>query len=227
MKVYHGSSVAIEEIDFSKCQPGKDFGIGFYVTKIRSQAEYWAQKIGEKTDKEGVVTEFEFLEYAFEYDKLKTLRFDSYSEDWFDFIILNLSNIGRKQAHNFDIVEGPVADDEVTSRIYYYQHGEVSKEQFLEELKFKKPSHQICFCTVQALQMLTILKEDADAKIMRIDDDIVEALMMDFEWTETHAADIYYASKTYSRLIDESSNFYKTPWIDIYKLLLQELKLKK
>ena len=45
MKVYHGSYLAIENIDFSFCRKKRDFGKGFYVTKIRSQAEYWGASI--------------------------------------------------------------------------------------------------------------------------------------------------------------------------------------
>jgi hypothetical protein len=39
MKVYHGSYTAVEEIDLTKCEPRKNFGQGFYVTKYRTQAE--------------------------------------------------------------------------------------------------------------------------------------------------------------------------------------------
>ena len=227
MKVYHGSHIAIDKVDLSKCKPGKDFGQGFYVTKIRSQAEYWAERIGDSKDKTGVVTEFEFMEYAYDDENLNLLRFDGYSEDWFDFIMLNRANMQKKQVHDYDIVEGPVADDVVTLRIYDYMVGKVSKEQFLEELKFKRPSHQICFCTVKSLQMLNLLHNDADGKIIHIDDDIVETLMVDFGWTDKQATDVYYASKTWSRLIDETTGLYKKTWKEIYRLLLQELKLKK
>jgi hypothetical protein len=48
MKVYHGSYTVIDEIDLEKCQSGEDFGRGFYVTKIRSQAEYRAERIGKE-----------------------------------------------------------------------------------------------------------------------------------------------------------------------------------
>jgi hypothetical protein len=47
MKVYHGSYTAIDTIDFSFCRKRRDFGEGFYVTKILSQAEYWATRKGE------------------------------------------------------------------------------------------------------------------------------------------------------------------------------------
>ena len=125
MKVYHGSHTAIEKVNLSKCQPGRDFGRGFYVTKIRSQAEYWAKRIGERKDRTGVVTEFEFMEYAYENENLNLLRFDGYLEDWFDFIMLNRANVQGKQVHNYDIVEGPVADDAVTLRIYDYMDGNI------------------------------------------------------------------------------------------------------
>jgi hypothetical protein len=77
MKVYHGSYTLIEKIDLAKCQPGKDFGQGFYVTKIRSQAEYWAKRIGRENHTTGVVTEFDFHEYAYNDNELKMLRFDN------------------------------------------------------------------------------------------------------------------------------------------------------
>ena len=32
MKLYHGSNVMIEKVDFAKCHPFKDFGCGFYLT---------------------------------------------------------------------------------------------------------------------------------------------------------------------------------------------------
>ncbi|WP_081860978.1 DUF3990 domain-containing protein [Butyrivibrio sp. AE2032] len=31
-KLYHGSYVIVDKPDIQKCMPGKDFGIGFYLT---------------------------------------------------------------------------------------------------------------------------------------------------------------------------------------------------
>ena len=39
MILYHGSNIAISEIDLTLCKPYKDFGKGFYLTDIKSQAE--------------------------------------------------------------------------------------------------------------------------------------------------------------------------------------------
>ena len=41
--LYHGSNVAIDEIDLSKGIKDKDFGQGFYLTDILSQAEDMAK----------------------------------------------------------------------------------------------------------------------------------------------------------------------------------------
>ncbi len=34
--LYHGSNVEIGTIDFNKSKPGKDFGVGFYLSLVRS-----------------------------------------------------------------------------------------------------------------------------------------------------------------------------------------------
>jgi len=39
MILYHGSNVAIDKIDLSLGNPDKDFGKGFYLTDIESQAK--------------------------------------------------------------------------------------------------------------------------------------------------------------------------------------------
>ena len=66
-------------------------------------------------------------EYAFEDEKFKVLRFEKYTETWFDFVMLNRLNKSGKQSHNFDIVEDPIANDDVTQRIFLYQRGQLSK----------------------------------------------------------------------------------------------------
>ena len=120
MKVYHGSYIAIEEIDLDFCSVGKDFGKGFYVTKIFSQAKYWATRKGRVRKAEGIVSEFEFDENICRIMKMNVLRFDGYSSEWLDFIVLNRQNNSERQAHDYDIIEGPVADDDVSKRIVNY-----------------------------------------------------------------------------------------------------------
>ena len=226
MKVYHGSDTYIDVIDLAKCKPRKDFGRGFYVTNIYRQAEDMANRIAHWHNTQPVINEFDFEEFAYEDENLKVLCFENYTKEWFDFVMLNRNNKHRRQAHSFDIVEGPVADDTVSLRINDYIKGIISEQVFFDELKFHIKTHQICFCTDKSLQMLKRAYHEIDG-IYHIDDLVVQQLMTDYGLTDIHANDLYFDSVTYSRLIDENNKLYRTPWTEIYKLLVQELKLKK
>ncbi|MDR2684478.1 MAG: DUF3990 domain-containing protein [Prevotellaceae bacterium] len=224
MRVFHGSYTAIDRIDLSQCQPNKDFGRGFYVTKLRKQAESWAEIIGDIRDMAGVVSEFIFCERAFADDKYKILRFEDYSEAWLDFVILNRNRESTEQKHDYDIVEGPIADDRISRRIDDYLDGKVSKQKFLEELKHNKDNHQICFCTLNSLQML----EKTDTKYSRlitdISESVIENLMTELHIDEEKAADMFYNSTIFSELSNENTKFYEKPLQEIYEMLKKELK---
>ena len=225
MKVYHGSYTAIEHIDFSFCRRRRDFGKGFYVTKICSQSAYWAARKGEDNDTDGVVTEFEFDEYAFEDAELKTLRFDGYTEEWLDFVVKNRLNKTETQAHDYDMIEGPVADDDIATRVYAYIKGEISKENFLSDLSRRTPTLQICFCTRRSLQALEPEKGYAGLKPVHIDNEVVQALMRDYGLSEAEAIDRYYPSKTFALLSDENTGLYLKPWQEIYEMLKKEWQM--
>jgi hypothetical protein len=225
MKVYHGSYTAIDKIDLEQCEVGRDFGRGFYVTNIHSQAEYWAKRKGRRKHTDGAITEFEFDERICRIMKMKTLRFEGYNDKWLDFVVINRINKDESQAHDYDIVEGPVADDDIAARVYDYVAKKVSREQFLRELTYKPLSHQICFCTVQSLQSLELHKEKIDVETIHIDNDIVKSLMTDFVLSELEATDIYYKSKIYTLLADETTQYYLKPWQEIYQMLITELKI--
>jgi hypothetical protein len=224
MKVYHGSDTQIEEIDLEKCKYGKDFGRGFYVTKLKKQAETMAVRVSKWNKKKPVVTEFEFDDFAQIDNDLKIIVFENYTEEWFDFVIFNRRNKQREQVHDYDIVEGPVANDKISTQIEDYLEERISKEQFFSDL-IHSPSHQICFCTVKSLQVLSLAKGKIDSVIYHIDSDILQALMTDYEMNELEATDKYYTSQTYSQLADETTEFYKKSWQEIYLMLKQELEL--
>jgi len=226
MKVYHGSYMPIQEIDLSKCEIGKDFGQGFYVTKIKEQAQFWAERKGLDNGTQGYVTAFEFNENAFQYFKLKTLRFTGYDDNWLDFVTMNRNTALPQPAHNYDIVEGPVADDRIATRIKKYLKGGISKQQFLEELKFVKETHQICFCTGRSLQMLDFVEktQDIECEIAEIGEPLLKQFILDFDIDEETAADKFFSSDTFAKLADETTELYKKTWQEIYESLRQELK---
>jgi hypothetical protein len=145
MIVYHGSYTEIKNVDLNRCEPHRDFGQAFYVTKIREQAENWAKRKGGYYNNDGFVTEFEFYYSDLVTRNCKIKIFEYYDEEWLDFIVLNRDDRNPSPAHDFDIVEGPVADDKVQTRIEDYLNGEVSKEKFLQELEWPKKRTKLLF----------------------------------------------------------------------------------
>ena len=114
MILYHGSNMKISVIDFSKSKPGKDFGLGFYLSADEQQALEMAEKKSRLFGGEPTITCYQFDEEAVLADpNVNYKRFDNYSLEWGEFIKLNRDNKTRTQLHNYDIVYGPIANDTV------------------------------------------------------------------------------------------------------------------
>ena len=80
MILYHGSNVAIEAIDFAKSKPGKDFGVGFYLTPELGQAKEMAKKKALLFGGEPTITRYEFDEEGAKADaNIAYLRYEHYS----------------------------------------------------------------------------------------------------------------------------------------------------
>lgn len=63
-----------------------------------------------------------------------------------------------EKSHDYDIVEGPMADDTIFNYVQNFVDGKISREAFWNLAKFKKPTHQISFHTARALTTLKFLK---------------------------------------------------------------------
>ena len=223
LQVYHGSYTKIDAVDLTKGQANRDFGKGFYVTKFIKHAKSWAKVIGKKIGTEGFVTEFKFYERAFSDTTYKTLRFEDYNEKWLDFVVLNRDTSTQEQRHDYDIVEGPVADDKVQNKIEIYLKGKISKIDFLTELKYHEQTHQICFCTRKSLQMIEPINDEPNLNVRIIGEAILEKLMIERNLNEVEATDLFYSSSTFTQLANEDTEFYLKSWQEIYELLKQEI----
>lgn len=156
MKLYHGSNMEIDSIDLSRSKVGKDFGCGFYLSAQRKQAAELAER---KTEQIGegipVVNEFEFDDAMLVDGTLSVLRFEEYSEEWAEFVLLNRKNRSRVPAHPYDVVVGPIANDTVGYQIRRFMIGVITMDQFIEELKYMKGiSFQYFFGTEKAIKYL-------------------------------------------------------------------------
>lgn len=145
MKVYHGSSVAVSVPEIRRGRFSKDFGEGFYCTTLLEQAQRWASR-----KKPSVVSVYEYLPS----EGLKVLEFTEMTDEWLDFIV----NCRRGASHDYDIVIGAMANDQVFNYINDYVDGILTKEQFWVLAKFKKPTNQICFCSENALKCLKYIE---------------------------------------------------------------------
>jgi hypothetical protein len=154
MKLYHGSNVKVLEIDLSKSKRGKDFGSGFYLSPDLKQAQELSER---KTDQIqwGTPTVSTFSLDENRLDELKVLRFTEYSKEWAEFVLMNRKNQSETQAHDYDVVIGPIADDAVGAQIRRYTSGLIDIDRFLQELKFMKGiTFQYFFASEKAVQLL-------------------------------------------------------------------------
>lgn len=154
MILYHGSNIAIENIELSKCRPYKDFGKGFYLTDIRRQAERMAARTAKMFHGEPTVTSFEFDLNSAQKQGLKIKIFNSPDEEWARFVMANRDINAVQPNHDYDIVIGPVADDTIARLLRMFIENFISEQQLVKELTFSEVTSQYFFHTEAAIKML-------------------------------------------------------------------------
>ena len=158
MRVFHASSSVVDRPDVVHSRDNLDFGRGFYVTTIRSQAVSYAQRFVRR-GRRAFLNEYEFDSAAL--GALRTERFGAYDERWLDFV---LSCRRGEDAAEWDVVIGGIANDRVFTTIDLYFAGEIGKDAALGRLAFEKPNDQICLRTQTAID--TLLKFVAAEEIL-------------------------------------------------------------
>lgn len=147
--IFHGSNVEVSIPRILQNGFYKDFGYGFYCTEIEKQAIRWAiTKRGAS-----IVSKYSFVRN----DNLNALSFPAMSDSWLDFV----AECRTGKEHTFDIVEGPMADDQIWNYVEDFLDGQISRTAFWELAKFTHPTHQIVFCTEKSLETLHFEGSDA------------------------------------------------------------------
>ena len=99
--IYHASGEIVEFPEIRKSKYTKDFSWGFYCTDNYDQARRWARR-NRKTPTINI--------YSFNTKEgLNIKKFESMTDEWLDFIAACRAG----EIHEYDIVEGPMADDTV------------------------------------------------------------------------------------------------------------------
>ena len=153
MILYHGTNIDFRQIRLDMSRVGKDFGFGFYLTPDQHVATRQAERKLLQFSTGTKVVQSYFLDEE-KLTGLKVLRFDSYTEEWADFIILNRQNKEKRSLYDYDIVVGPIANDTVGFQIRRYTEGIITKAQFLQEIMYHQVTMQYFFGTERALTIL-------------------------------------------------------------------------
>lgn len=149
--LYNGTYLSIPEPLAKVGRKNLDFGPGFYLTMIESQAKDWAIVISSRKGREtkAVVNVYHFDIESAEADNVKIKRFDTYSIEWLDYVVD--CRKGKDISLEYDIVEGGVANDNVIDTVEDYEKGIITAEQALGQLRYKKVNHQICILNQEVI----------------------------------------------------------------------------
>lgn len=151
--VYHGTAYDFSKINLNKSKDKRDFGRGFYTTTIQSQAESWAKNISIRT---GLSPAYVYVYEVTLADELQCKAFEGLTAEWLEFIKLNRSFGGTQ--HSYDIVIGPVADDNTMLTVSRYMRGIYTADEALQRLSYFKVNDQLCFNTEKSLQYIRLIR---------------------------------------------------------------------
>ena len=149
MTLFHGSLEIVENPQILQANRPLDFGLGFYTTTSLQQARRWVKLRMEQS--QASVGFINIYEYTPKRD-LRTRLFRSANEAWVDFVHANRTV--QDYNHDYDIVTGPVANDNVYLSFNLYESGIITKRELIRRLKTYKLVDQLLFHTERSLDTL-------------------------------------------------------------------------
>ena len=167
MRLYHGSNIDIKEIKLEMCRPYKDFGQGFYLTVMKEQAKKMANRVARIYGGSPVLNVYELDDDFTNNNDLNIKDFGTEtSEEWARFVRNNRSKSFTDFAseecnfdNKYDIVIGPIADDDMALLFRQYENGMITFENMLSGMIYKKTTNQYSFHTQRAISLLRKVSE--------------------------------------------------------------------
>jgi hypothetical protein len=155
MKIYHGTNIIVEKPKIINRFKTLDFGEGFYTTENEAHAKYFALKVCARRNSMlfPIVNCYEFNEAI---NQFSVLTFDTSDENWLDFVIERRKGIALN--NKYDLIIGPVANDDVFGTIILYEAGQLDKESAIKRFKVKQLYNQVVFCNEYVLSKLIFIK---------------------------------------------------------------------
>ena len=155
MRLYHGSAVLVKRPNIQKGRKATDFGRGFYTTTNFEQAKKWAllKKNREQSDK-AIVSVYEVPDNILE-GEFVVRHFAGATKEWLEFVVNNRRGRGRAQ---YDLIMGPVANDQLYVTIRLYEQGVITADAAIEMLKSHKLFDQLSFHSGKAASLLKFIE---------------------------------------------------------------------
>ncbi len=155
MKLYHGSNVEVKAPCLIPSKRLLDFGAGFYLTSDFEQARKWAIRTAKnRGGNVPLVSIFQIEESIME--SLDILLFEEANKDWLRYITANRT--GMPTIGKFDIVIGPVANDQAIRTVNNYMKGYFSEDIAIQLLLPQKLKDQYAFKTERSLEILNFME---------------------------------------------------------------------
>ena len=156
MRLYHGSTVIVKRPNVQKGRKATDFGKGFYTTTSLEQAMKWAVlKKNREQGSRAVVSVYEVPDDIFD-SGFSVLRFSGATKEWLDFVA---DNRRGKDAQKYDLVMGPVANDQLYATIRLYEQGIITADAAIGMLKTHKLFNQLSFHTPRVTSLLKFVED--------------------------------------------------------------------
>jgi hypothetical protein len=154
MLLYHGSNLSIEKPSLLPASHPTDFGAGFYTTTNYQQAADFAARVVRLRGANAIVNIYELNEN--EIEEYLILRFESPNAEWLHFVVNN--RMSKPFEKNFDLVIGPVANDDVYEIIIAFENGVYDEQETIKRLQVRKLYNQYVFKNQKIIDKL-IFKE--------------------------------------------------------------------
>lgn len=155
MKLYHGSTVTVRKPSLRPGRLNADFGKGFYTTSNYEQAVRWAHIKKEREEAmRAVVSVYAFNEDLLDSPDLNIRLFTGADESWLYFV----TGCRKSHPHDFDLVQGPVANDKVFTTVNLFESGVLSAEAAIIQLKAYKTYDQLSFHTDKTIKALRFIE---------------------------------------------------------------------
>ena len=89
---------------------------------------------------------------------MKTITYPNADKAWLEMIAVNRTNIAHQK--DYDVIIGPVADDDTFPVISQYLRGRYTEEEALKRLLPRRYKDQYTFKTDKSLKQLTYVRGD-------------------------------------------------------------------